>query len=1255
MSRTRLAAAAALSVAGWLCLPAAAPAAAPTAGPAAPAAAPAPAAPAGPAPAGPGTGAAGAEGGRLADLTATVSRDGRALRIRIAPLVDVPAGAVEVTVSAGEKVTGSRQQPVTGLRADRPVEVEVPLPDLPAGDGGVSVGLVVAGSRAGGDFVAVRRDRAGNLVSAGTLAQLPEAVLDADLRSGRITAASHRAAVAQLHLAPGYDVEDTTVSPPANRAAAATTRVSGQATYTYPGAGTRYLREASVALVSSTGSTYARSKTDAYGVFSLTTTTLPGPTSLAVQVTTENPAGVVRTRSGVLYSAMSGYRSLSPGQSWDTVAVALTTASETTNAFALLDALRSAGGYYQRIRATGWDPGIVVTYPSATNTSFTSRTTHVIQISGGETRCGEYWCPEDAYDWDVLAHETGHVVAYQAGIDASPGGEHFVCDNAWGTRTKLDGVRLAWSEGWATFYGLAALAQQGTPNIPGAGDARYSDKVGPPHNDAARVDGFDYSLETVDYCSTTPRGEDSEMAVSRVLWDLYDAAGDNGESVAWTLPDILGRLSSAHAVTFTAAYAALTANRPIGEVDSAQAALEAYGMSPTGISPATTVTGTCPPKITWSAGGPAMHPNRTFFVRATVLDGRAVAFQQDVGTATSYTPTLAQWQAATRTGALTLEVAGVEGTVPESGPFWSRPRTLTATAAPALMVAGDSISHGLEEDYTWRYRLAQHLSGGCGVDFVGPWSGTTVLPAAQPDDFPAHTAPPSFSGRYRGGLTFDSQHWARWGRQLAEAKNEVRSTVATYRPTHLLVELGFNDLGWSVSDPDGLIASMRTFVTEARAARPDVRILVANVVHRTPLDINPGLSTAIDAYNQKLGPALQALSTATSPVVLVDISGPYDPWADTYDGLHPDGRGEYKIAKAFADVLASRFGIGTPFAAIPASVPDVVPPRPASITATATPAGITVRWAHSAGASGYWLYQRDVTLGQAFGRSALQIPADSWKVNWLFRGHTYEFKVVAARGDDTLSAESPVASAVADPRTADGPTGVTAHPATSSIQLSWTRPTTPYSDTVSGYKIFYLDETAVGELAKTVTTTATSYTLTGLVNEHRYSVAVASINAAGDGLPSGAPASIVGYGAPAATTLTSAYLVNDGTVDLTWQAVQGAAGYWIDQRFIPTGEPLHRLPVEVYGRTTERITYLVSGAQNYEHCVVSANGSYLAPRSNCRIATWPPGSRAEVPAAAPTRAGRAPGAGPLPVDPLLWQRGPWTALARHRPEGVLPR
>ncbi|GIE30534.1 hypothetical protein Ait01nite_035790 [Actinoplanes italicus] len=441
--------------------------------------------------------------------------------------------------------------------------------------------------------------------------------------------------------------------------------------------------------------------------------------------------------------------------------------------------------------------------------------------------------------------------------------------------------------------------------------------------------------------------------------------------------------------------------------------------------------------------------------------------------------------------------------------------TIPSSIGPAvdsIMVVGDSISQGLEGDYTWRYRLAQHLkAAGRDVSFVGPYRGTTRLPRSQPANYPEQSAPPYFNGVYRDGLTFDSDHFAQWGRQAHQTKDDIAARVGQYQPTYLLVELGFNDLGWGVSNPDGLIADIRSLVTNARASKSNIRILVANVPQRTPLDVQPDLNTKISTYNAKLGPALQALNTSVSPVRLVDFATGYDPYADAYDGLHPNPQGEHKIAKAFANVLSSQFQVGPAYSTPSGSIPPLVPAAPSWMRATNTTAGIAMEWQHSFGAGGYWLYQRNATIGEEFQRLPLQIPADSWSAKWVVPGHRYEFYVVATRGDGQAAGPSPIgAVTVVNQQTAAGPPNILATPGAGYIDVRWDAATGPYSETVNRYLVYYLDNSVPGAIVSTASTTGRSVRLSGLVSGHSYTVAVCSVNAAGEGLPAGGQTVTVG-------------------------------------------------------------------------------------------------------------------------------------------------
>lgn len=136
------------------------------------------------------------------------------------------------------------------------------------------------------------------------------------------------------------------------------------------------------------------------------------------------------------------------------------------------------------------------------------------------------------------------------------------------------------------------------------------------------------------------------------------------------------------------------------------------------------------------------------------------------------------------------------------------------------MIVGDSISQGLEGDFTWRYRLFQWFKQQeVTVQFVGPYLGTLPqdngsrpLPAVRAD------------GLYAAGMpTFNSNHFASWGRQCLQDIGLIGGMVETYQPDYLLVELGFNDLGWWVSNATGTLQSMKNLVDEARAAKPDLK------------------------------------------------------------------------------------------------------------------------------------------------------------------------------------------------------------------------------------------------------------------------------------------------------------------------------------------------------------------------------------------------------------------------------------------------
>ncbi|ETK37196.1 GDSL-type esterase/lipase family protein [Microbispora sp. ATCC PTA-5024] len=342
---------------------------------------------------------------------------------------------------------------------------------------------------------------------------------------------------------------------------------------------------------------------------------------------------------------------------------------------------------------------------------------------------------------------------------------------------------------------------------------------------------------------------------------------------------------------------------------------------------------------------------------------------------------------------------------------------------PTIMIVGDSISQGLEGDYTWRYRLARHFDAhGVAARFVGPWTGTATLPVRQPPGYPARAAEPGCEGRYRPGIHFPgSRHYARWGRLLAEAKDGIGAAVAAHRPEYLMVGLGFNDLAWGVSGPGRLLDDVGTFVREARAAGPRLRFLVADIVHRTPLGHSPDLPRVTASYNERLPGLLHRLSTNSSPIVPVGLAGVYDPRHDAYDGLHPNSAGEFTIAKAFADAFSAAFAGGRLDFAVPIPrTPDPLPIRPPrGLTVRPYGRGVRISWTPVFGASGYWLHLRDTGSGEPFRRSELPVAATSCDLS-PEPGRAYEVAVSAARGPQETVPTGPVAFALGAPLLAAG-------------------------------------------------------------------------------------------------------------------------------------------------------------------------------------------------------------------------------------------
>jgi lysophospholipase L1-like esterase len=80
--------------------------------------------------------------------------------------------------------------------------------------------------------------------------------------------------------------------------------------------------------------------------------------------------------------------------------------------------------------------------------------------------------------------------------------------------------------------------------------------------------------------------------------------------------------------------------------------------------------------------------------------------------------------------------------------------------------------------------------------------------------------------------------------------------VTEYEPDYLLVMLGFNDVGWFISDAEGTFESMKIFISEARAAKPDIKMALGNIPQRSFIGGREDLPIKTKLYNRMLAAAI---------------------------------------------------------------------------------------------------------------------------------------------------------------------------------------------------------------------------------------------------------------------------------------------------------------------------------------------------------------------------------------------------------------
>lgn len=304
-----------------------------------------------------------------------------------------------------------------------------------------------------------------------------------------------------------------------------------------------------------------------------------------------------------------------------------------------------------------------------------------------------------------------------------------------------------------------------------------------------------------------------------------------------------------------------------------------------------------------------------------------------------------------------------------------------------ILLLGDSVTQGSTGDWTWRYRLWEHLRDD-DVDLVGPDQRVAGPPPAPPN---MEYADPDF----------DRDHAGRWGKSFEDTDWTITQLVETFHPDVVVEMLGINDVVWMGEPASALLDHASDLVEEAQAADPDVDIVLGEL----PQTWYP----AVPAYNAGLPGLAEDLGTEDSRIVVADTTAEgFTKNVDTYDPVHPSASGEVKIAAGIADALAT-LGIGDPYPTPLPSVPPV-PTRPATLHVLPGLSSALLSWDAPPGGTAAYVWVRDVTRGESWQRLPVGVAGPSWTAQGLVGGDTYEFRVQMAKGTSVSDVFSNVVS-----------------------------------------------------------------------------------------------------------------------------------------------------------------------------------------------------------------------------------------------------
>jgi hypothetical protein len=238
-------------------------------------------------------------------------------------------------------------------------------------------------------------------------------------------------------------------------------------------------------------------------------------------------------------------------------------------------------------------------------------------------------------------------------------------------------------------------------------------------------------------------------------------------------------------------------------------------------------------------------------------------------------------------------------------------------------------------------------------------------------------------------------------------------------------------------------------------------------------------------------------------------------------------------------------GTGAPSVNSAVVTPQPIPGAPTGLTTLPGDARVTLMWKAPPASGGPavrdYVVEYSTTDGGTWTifRDGLST-ATAATVTGLTNGVQYVFRVSAVNSAGT-GAVSLTSAAVAPRRAPNSPTGPTAVPGDGRAVVSWTAPANNGGAAITDYIVQVSTNGTTWTTFNDGTSTATTATVTNLVNGRAYMFRVLAVNVAGSSLPSTATTRVTPVTVPGSPTAVRGSFVN-GEVRVTWAAPSATGG-----------------------------------------------------------------------------------------------------------------